>query len=241
MPNLDFLKSYKDLTENLLKRKSKERAMSLSVGGEFEAVGQLEYYLLLSMGLNANHSILDIGCGSGRLAKQLSLNFKGRYVGTDIVPEMLEYAEKICGRKDWTFKKAFGLDIDEKDNSFDFVCFFSVLTHLLHEESYLYLKEAKRVTKPGGTIVVSFLEFCIPSHWVVFDGNINNKNPGSVLNQFLSRDALEAFAMHLSLKIEHVYDGDKPHIPLPIPVHFEDGRVMQGQGNLGQSVCIFRK
>jgi hypothetical protein len=35
-----------------------------------------------------------------------------------------------------------------------------------------------------------------------------------------------------------MHDGDVPHIPLSHPVTLEDGRVMEGQGNLGQSVCV---
>jgi 2-polyprenyl-3-methyl-5-hydroxy-6-metoxy-1,4-benzoquinol methylase len=50
----------------------KEEAMRLVVGGEFDAVGKLEYYLLRSLGLSSGHLIIDVGCGSGRLAQQLA-------------------------------------------------------------------------------------------------------------------------------------------------------------------------
>jgi ubiquinone/menaquinone biosynthesis C-methylase UbiE len=64
--------------------------------------------------------------------------------------------------------------IPEKDGEADFVCFFSVLTHLLHEQGFVYLQEAKRVLKPGGKIVFSFLEFAVPDHWAVFEGTVND-------------------------------------------------------------------
>ena len=38
---------------------------------------------------------------------------------------------------------------------------FSVFTHLLHEESFIYLEDFKRVLKPGGSVVFSFLEVLV--------------------------------------------------------------------------------
>jgi SAM-dependent methyltransferase len=120
------------------------------------------------------------------------------------------------------------------------VCAFSVFTHLLHEQSFLYLQEAKRVLKPGGKAVFSFLEFHIYSHWDVFAHNIANLESGH-LNQFVSRDGIEAWAHHLGLKIDAIFDGDKPHIPIQEPLRLNDGRVFETLGNLGQSVCVLSK
>jgi len=91
--------------------------MSAAVGGDFTAVGKLEYYLLLQNGLKDNHTILDIGCGSGRLAYQLRKFLKGVYIGIDIVEELYKYADEICDRTDWKFYEAPGLSIPEEDNS----------------------------------------------------------------------------------------------------------------------------
>ena len=46
-----------------------------------------------------------------------------------------------------------GAPIPAPDGEADMVCFFSVLTHLLHEESYVYLQDARRVLKPTGKLV----------------------------------------------------------------------------------------
>src|SRR3712207_6851625 len=45
-------------------------------------------------------------------------------------------------------------------------------SHLLHEESYLYLMEAHRALRPGGRVVFSFLEFPVPEAWKVFEANL---------------------------------------------------------------------
>ncbi len=165
----------------------------------------------------------------------------GQYVGIDVVEALFKYAKHICQRPDWRFYEAPGLSIPEKENYADFICFFSVFTHLLHEESYKYLKEAERVIKPGGKIIFSFLEFKIPSHWWIFEQVLADNRPDKVLNQFMSRDAIEAWASHLNLKIVDIFDGDKPHIKIGEPVKWNNGQEMIGEGSLGQSICVLTK
>jgi ubiquinone/menaquinone biosynthesis C-methylase UbiE len=237
----DFFKSYNKQTKKLMQKYSKKQAMSLAVGGDFEAAGMLEYFLLIQNGLQRQSTVVDVGCGSGRLAFQLREFLTGPYVGTDVVRALYEYARDICERPDWKFLPASGLTIPVADNYADIVCFFSVFTHLLHEESYKYLEEARRVIKPGGKIIFSFLEFLIPSHWYIFQGVLSDNRPDKVLNQFMSRDAIQAWAEHLHLEILEITDGDKPHINLDRVVRWDDGREMIGKGNLGQSICVMTK
>jgi SAM-dependent methyltransferase len=111
----------------------------------------------------------------------------------------------------------------------------------LHDESYRYLEDAKRALKPGGKIIFSFLEFAIPSHWFIFQGVLNDHRPDKVLNQFISRDAIQAWAEHLDLKILEIVDGDKPSISLDRDVLWDNGTEMKGMGNLGQSICVMTK
>lgn len=234
-----FRQSYSHLVKSLLKRQSVDLAMSAAVGGEFEAIGMLERELLIYLGLETDEYLIDVGCGSGRLAKSLSQYLGGSYLGIDIVPELLEYAAKITRRPDWRFEVAPGLSIPENNGQADMVCFFSVFTHLLHEHSYLYLKEAKRVLKPSGKIVFSFLEFATPHQWKTFEAAIARKVEEShPLTIFIGRDAIEAWASHLNLKVEHIFGGDEAFIPLSRPITFEDGGTMNEKGQFGQSVCV---
>ncbi len=239
IPN--FKRSYEKQTRELINRHNTEKAMSDAVGGDFEAAGKLEYYLLLQYGLEKHQTVIDVGCGSGRLAFQLRHYLDGKYIGLDVVEELFKYAERICHRPDWRFYEAPGLSIPEKDNDADFICFFSVFTHLLHEESYKYLKEAARVIKPRGKIIFSFLEFKIPSHWWIFEQVLADNRADKVLNQFISRDAIEAWVSHLNLEIVDIFDGDKPHIKISEPVKWNNGQEMIGEGSLGQSVCVLTK
>jgi len=237
----NFKKSYEKQTKELLKTHDTKKAMSAAVGGDFEAVGQLEYALLLQYGLEKTHTVIDVGCGSGRLGFQLRKYLDGKYIGIDVVRELFTYAQSICERPDWAFYEAPGLSIPENNDCADFICFFSVFTHLLHEESYRYLEEASRVIKPKGKIIISFLEFKISSHWWIFEQVLADKRPDKVLNQFISRDAIESWVTHLGLDIVSIHDGDKPHIKLNDIVKWDDGREMVGHGTLGQSVCVLTK
>jgi SAM-dependent methyltransferase len=236
-----FMDTYRKHTARFKKDLDEKEAMSRAVGGAFEAIGQLEVALLRQHGLKPGDTLIDVGCGSGRLAFPLREYLRGRYIGMDVVPDLVDYARQLCQRPDWSFYEAPGLTIPEPEQSADMVCFFSVFTHLLHEESFKYLKEAARVLKPDGRIVFSFLEFHIPSHWAVFAEVLADERPDKVLNQFMSRDAILAWAPHCGLQVLELIDGDKPHIPLATPVTWEDGRVMTGLGNLGQSVCVMAR
>jgi SAM-dependent methyltransferase len=241
MKKLDFQNSYADYVKSLSRMRNTDAAMKKAIGGEFDAIGLLERSLLIQHGLEPGHYLIDVGCGSGRLASPLSEYLEGKYLGTDVVPDLVEYARRLANRSDWRFEVVGKLNIPEKNEKADMVCFFSVFTHLLHEQSYVYLQEAKRVLRPGGKIVFSFLEFSVYCQWTVFEGNIKDIDGNHPLNMFMSRDAIQAWASHLELEIEGIFPGDIPHIKLASPVRMENGTLMEEMGNLGQSVCVLRK
>ena len=241
LSRLDFRAVYRDHVLNLMKQYPLDEAMKLAVGGEFDSFGVIQRELLIQCGLERKSYLIDVGCGSGRLANALVEYLQGKYLGIDIVPELLDYARNLCNRADWRFELGEGLTIPEQDGAADMVSFFSVFTHLLHEHSYLYLQEARRVLRSGGKVVFTFVEFAIPSHWAVFESSLASLGAPQPLSQFVSRDGIAAWASHLGFEIEAIHDGDKPHIPLPHPVTTDHGKVMEEMGNLGQSVCVLRR
>ena len=213
-------------------------AMQQAIGGEFEAMGIMQRDLLRQVGLAPSGFVIDVGCGSGRLALPLSRYLTGGYLGTDVVPDLLAYAEALVGRPDWRFQLSEGSNIPAPDGVADAVCFFSVFTHLTHEETYQYLTEAKRVLKPEGRIVFSFLEFGIYSHWSVFELNLASMGTELHLNQFMSRDGIDAWAHHLGLRVVTYLNGDEQNIELYEPAVLERGVRYEDKGALGQSVAV---
>ena len=73
------------------------------------------------------------------------------------------------GQPAWRFELVLEPKIPEVDECADMVCFISVFTHLMQEESFLYLREAQRVLKPGGRILASYLDINAPEHWKIFE------------------------------------------------------------------------
>jgi SAM-dependent methyltransferase len=220
-----------------------EAAMQRAIGGEFEAFGIIQVEILRHYGLASTGSVIDVGCGSGRTAIPLSKDHRGPYLGVDLVKDLVDHARAHCARPDWKFKVVSGLTIPAPDQSADMVCFFSVFTHLLHEQSYLYLQEARRTLKPGGRIVLSFLEFRMASHWTIFANTVEDARRADEhpLNVFIDRDALHAWAAHLGLAVVDIRDGDQPFVPLPVPVTLDSGAVMDKLGHLGQSICVLER
>ncbi len=239
---LDQSRTYKEwVTANC--RASGVAGLEAAIGGEFAAFGIVELEILRYFGLTSEMCVIDVGCGAGRLAQPLSHFLHGSYLGTDVVPDLVSHARKLANRSDWRFEVVDKIVIRAADSSADFVCFFSAFTHLLHEQTYLYLTEARRVLKPGGVIVFSFLEFAIDFHWNVFEATVRDElaQGPHPLNMFLERTAINRFIEKLGLDLIEFRDGGDVFVPLPAPLTLSDGRVMEKFGNLGQSICAIRK
>jgi SAM-dependent methyltransferase len=238
MNRIDYVASYKEHFAKLNQTIAGDTALRQAVGGEFQAMGQLEFFLIKQyVDVLQPCTVVDVGCGSGRLSVQLAPFQTVSYVGTDIVPEFLEYAKRLSNRKDWIFRESPSIAIPCESGSVDVVCFFSVFTHLYMHDTYRYLAEAKRVLKKGGKIIFTFLEFKIGCQWAVFEAMLANTS-NVHLDQFISRDAIATWASKLGLDVVAINDGDVPHIPLDFPITYEDGRVQTDLGNFGQSDCI---
>jgi len=238
---------YNAHTEELLSGSEGLAAAARAIGSpseeHFNAFGQMEADLLRQYGMTPNSTVIDVGCGSGRLAIQLREWLSGSYLGTDISSPLLGVARSASNREDWTFTEVAGLEIPATENSADVVCFFSVLTHLRHEEGFLYMEEAVRVARPGAAIVFSFLEFEVASHWDVFEATLSSlrADGGLHVNQFMSRDLIAAWARNLGVEVEALHRGDLPHIDLTDPDFVAtQNPVVDGRSNLGQSVAVLR-
>ena len=221
-----FSRDYRRLVRRLLADHPRDEAMSIAVGGAYEEVGARLARVLGECGLEDGMRLADIGCGSGRLAHALASRVRlGAYLGIDVTPEVLAYARTRCPA-DYRFVLRDDLRIPAADASLDMACAFSVFTHLLHEETWLYLQEAARTLRPGGMLVFSFLEFGHDGvHWSDFDRTARAVRDGvrGPLNVFIERPVIALWAERL---------GFEP------PTFAAAGE--GAAGGLGQSVAVLR-
>lgn len=106
---------------------------------------------ILSKLLPPDASILDFGCGYGRILKELdSSGYKNLY-GCDFSEKMLRLAQDEL--PDSILRQNTGSQIPFADESFDCVIILAVLTSITDNDSQnLLMKETLRVLKSGGLL-----------------------------------------------------------------------------------------
>jgi ubiquinone/menaquinone biosynthesis C-methylase UbiE len=218
-----YVRDYRRFVRKELRRhQGRDAGMQSAVGGSYETIGAREGAFLVSIGLQSDNYLIDVGCGSGRLSSALRDMPSLRYLGTDVVPDLIEYAVAKCARPDWQFCVVESITIPEQDCQADIVAFFSVFTHLYPRECFDYLREADRILKPSGQIVVSFLDRAIfhhrslARHWLF---RLVNRILGTgVKNTLLDRDDLSRWGERLGLEC-----------------------CFHGTEAVGQVVCVYRR
>jgi len=101
---------------------------------------------------------LEIGCGPGRLMRPMSRHFAEIH-GVDVSDEMITLArERLRDTPNAHAHLSDGASLREfPDDWFDFVYSYAVFQHIPSQEViYEYLKEIRRVTKPGGFVRLQF-------------------------------------------------------------------------------------
>ncbi len=142
--------------------KFNEETRLLSRHGQVELRTSMKYIhtcietLKTGTGLtNSDIKILDIGAGTGRYSVALAEE------GYDVTAvELVKYNLGILKSKNSTVKAMQGNALNLKklsDNIFDVTLLFGPMYHLFgHDNKLKALNEAKRVTKPGGIILVAY-------------------------------------------------------------------------------------
>jgi SAM-dependent methyltransferase len=121
----------------------------------FYAVGAAETDALLALcGVvpDEGRSVLEIGCGAGRMTRRLAELF-GQVIALDVSAEMLKRAREALADKDNVgFLQGNGADLSGvADQSVDLVFSYITLQHVPTVKGQLgYVRETARVLRPGG-------------------------------------------------------------------------------------------
>ncbi|CAG0905858.1 unnamed protein product [Cyprideis torosa] len=130
-------------------------------------------------------TVLDLGCGSGGLAKYLAENYQVKVVGYNISKEQCEYAEKLCKGLPVT------IVLDDYRNAtgeFDRVFSVGLVEHLGHKNYRTYFEVVDRCLKPDGIHVFeSMVRFDeqMPDHDKFLDTYVLPHSQLPLLTQFL--------------------------------------------------------
>ena len=233
---------YVSTVENLIRIHGVEQAMEIAVGGS-DAIGDRELLILDYFGLRDGDYLIDVGCGSGRLTRRAARLPKLRYLGTDVSKPLVEHARATCGRDDFRFSVVDGLTIPERDETADMVAFFSVGTHLLSEQFFVNLEEARRVLRPGGRIVLSFLDMETRPAKKVFEQMVERARKGQPevpLNVFFPPSTVRTWARMLGMECIEIV-GPMDWRSRTNPVLLELIGSQEKQVPFGQSVAALEK
>lgn len=133
--------------------------------GQVEYITSMKYIHKYLEQLPKDAKILDIGAGTGRYSIALAEE------GYDVTAvELIKYNLGILKLKSDKVKAYQGTALKLKrfeDNTFDMTLVFGPMYHLYtFEDKVKALSEAKRVTKPGGIILVAYImnEYSILTH-----------------------------------------------------------------------------
>lgn len=120
--------------------------------------------------LKPNNKIVDIGAGCGAYSIPLSEE------GFDVTAvELVKHNLRVIEEKNKEIKCYQGNAINLKklnNNNYDITLLFGPMYHLIsYEEKLQALKEAKRITKPGGYI---FISYCMNEYAIITHGFKDN-------------------------------------------------------------------
>lgn len=126
---------------------------------DWERHGLLQFDFLKQQGLKPAHRLLEIGCGTGRLARKVVPYLDwGNYVGVDISRGALVAAREVARVEGWAEQcPQFLDDTHSVHAAHDYVWAFSVFIHLPAQTMTDVMREARRLMAPGGCFLFSYV------------------------------------------------------------------------------------
>lgn len=133
-------------------------------------------------------TVLDFGCGVGRLTLALAEEFETCY-GVDISPRMIELANQF-NRFGERCKYILNLKSDLslfEDDFFDFIYTAEVLQHLPVELTKKYIEEFIRTLKPDGVVVFQMpVQRLVKDEKKIYLSSLPKYHPRRVINKVQS-------------------------------------------------------
>ena len=94
-------------------------------------------------------SVLDFGCGVGRVMRHWQKTQGPTWHGTDYNPDLVNWCKHNLKFAEFRVNQLSG-QLPYEAESFDFIYVFSVFTHLNEPLQFFWINELSRVLRPGG-------------------------------------------------------------------------------------------
>jgi len=133
----------------------KKAAQNIELSYQTPEIVRQRIQTLEALALRAGEHILDAGCGTGLLVRDMSstIGSRGRITGVDFSNDMLEVAKKRCSElTNIELQQGSVTQLDFADNSFDAASCIQTLLYVDQVETAL--SELHRVLKPGGRVAI---------------------------------------------------------------------------------------
>jgi len=104
--------------------------------------------------INSLPSMLEFGCGCGRIMRHWNKLDKVQIYGTDYNTKMIEWCQKNISFAHFTSNE-LAPPLPFEGHRFDFIYAYSVFTHLSEELQGAWMRELSRVLKPGGYLLLT--------------------------------------------------------------------------------------
>ena len=108
----------------------------------------------VSRDLSSFTEVLDFGCGCGRILRHYDLCSGPKFYGADVDPEAIQWCRVSLPGVQFAVN-SISPPLPFSDAKFDFVYGISVLTHLDEGHQLAWLRELRRVARPGAVLLLT--------------------------------------------------------------------------------------
>jgi len=179
--------------------------------------------------LAAAARILDFGCGCGRVIRHFPRRTRAALYGVDYNDKLIKWC---ANNLEGTFvRNHLYPPLEFPDAHFDVIYLLSVFTHLRRGTQIDWIREFARITRPGGTVLVTFHDEDHPALATIQGGRMALERDGF----FIANDSSEGSNLIATFQ-------SRESSRRLFAEHFEVVRIVSPQDNgLGQTLAILRR